>query len=677
MLVLFTRQTEEQEQQEAGELVLVPRSPDGKWWIRPRAVFGSRDGVPRAAGTMTTLADGRIIAPFVLLRNGGAESSLRILESRDGGDTWTAGFPIEQEHLSWAAPNGSPFEMGGELVMPVFGALGADDLVQTRHNCGLLRSDDGGKTWNDWSAIASGSSGEFSFEYPAVLPLGDNKLLAVLTARRLSHGMEAPQVLMRSFSRDGGRTWTRPEQLAVGSWPALASVGKGTVVCAYTNWCPWGEMRLMVSRDGMQTFSQDQMFIEHDWLPNMDLHPKMTLYPDKELQIERGRHVWCYNPIPLPPVVPHLGGDWVSGHFGFPSVLALSDKRIVVALGNMQMGGFHTDPPAQRNVPIQHERIEAIGFDRLIGGPSPKIGRVRSRGRWKLAQSWTPEKYREVVLGGAGGYDEGGAIPSWFISPPLKSGRLIKITSPMATSDSHVMKLIGQERGYWLNHHERHITMPRPQFLYSDDKGKIWPEGKLTDPCPIAQLYAPFGQVIETADGAIIAAFYGYRTEQDMVDHCYSAAIVRSRDGGRTWGDWSIIGCDPNRIWSYCEPTVLARPDGLWVAFMRTEASCDVPWMGAMVFRTVSLDNGRTWSQPKPSVVGSQPAALVLPGGELAFVVRSTGRQASSVYFSRDLGETWDYALEGAYNTSMAGMLDENTFWVWANNEALIYRRLR
>ena len=110
---------------------------------------------------------------------------------------------------------------------------------------------------------------------------------------------------------------------------------------------------------------------------------------------------------------------------------------------------------------------------------------------------------------------------------------------------------------------------------------------------------------------------------------------------------------------------------------MRTETPANQPWMSAMMCRAVSLDKGRTWSQPRPSVVGSQPATVLLPEGELAFVVRSTGRQNSSLYFSRDLGETWDYALEGGYNTWMAGLLDENSFWVWANNEALIYRRVR
>jgi len=357
--------------------------------------------------------------------------------------------------------------------------------------------------------------------------------------------------------------------------------------------------------------------------------------------------------------------------------VALSDRRLVVVLGNMQRGNVYLDPPAERDIPISHERIEAISFERIPGPDRPKIKRVRSRGRWELAESWTPEKWSQVVLGGAGGYDKGGAVPTEFVFPALMSGRLVRATFPSAALDDHVQTIIARERGYWLMHNHRRIEIGKPAIGYSDDQGRTWLEGKVNDPCPLTHLYWPFGQLIETVDGALVLPFYGYRTEQDMLDHCYSCAVARSHDGGTTWGHWTILGCDPNRIWSFCEPSMLARPDGVWVAFMRTETPANQPWMSAMMFRTVSLDKGRTWSEPKPSVVGSQPAALLLPDGELAFVVRSTGRQASSVYFSRDLGETWDYALEGAYNTSMAGLLDDDTFWVWANNEALIYRRVR
>ena len=53
--------------------------------------------------------------------------------------------------------------------------------------------------------------------------------------------------------------------------------------------------------------------------------------------------------------------------------------------------------------------------------------------------------------------------------------------------------------------------------------------------------------------------------------------------------------------------------------------------------------------------------------------VRTTDRSAPAVYFSRDHGATWDYALAGPYNT--AGLRDERTFWINANNEVLIYRK--
>ena len=676
MMVLFTRQTVEQESSEAGELVLVTRSPDGKWWIRPRTVFASEQGVPRAAGTMAVLSDGRIVAPLVLLSKDQTVSSLRLLESGDNGASWTTGDPIEQNYLVWAAPHGRPFELDGDLLMPVFGALRAGDLEKTRHSCGVLRSADGGKTWRCWSLIAAGTSGDFSFEYPAILPLGGERLVAVLTARRLVQGMYAPQVLMRTYSEDGGHTWTKPEQLCVGAWPSLSSVGKGIVVCAYATWCSWGEMRLLASGDELRTFFQDQTFVEHGWLPNLDHNPEKSIYPDKELVVEKGRSWWAYNPVRLPPVVPYLGGDWECGHFGFPSVLTVSDQRILVVLGNRQRGSVYTDPPAEHTIPLEHERIEAIGFDRLRGTASPRMPKVRSRGRWELSETWTPEKFSEVVLGGSGGYNEGGAVVTEYNYPPISSGRLIKVECQKEVSDSHTMKIVGRENGYWVLHHERRIEWEDARFLYSDDGGKRWREAPIVDPSPMHANF-PSGQLIELEDGTLVVPWYGYETEQDLRDHRYSSVIVRSHDGGETWGDWGMIGADPNRIWSYCEPTVLVVPGGVWLNLMRTETAANHPWMGAMMCRSVSMDNGRTWSEPRPSVVGSQPSTVLLPGGELAFVVRSTSRQNNSVYFSRDLGATWDYALEGAYNTWMAGLLDEKTFWVWANNEALIYRRVR
>lgn len=92
-------------------------------------------------------------------------------------------------------------------------------------------------------------------------------------------------------------------------------------------------------------------------------------------------------------------------------MLSLSDKRILVTLGNMQRGSA-------------------------------------SRGRWELAESWTPEKFSDLVLGGSGGYNEGGAVITDYNYPPLKSGRFIKVAYGKELSDSYTMTIVGREKGY-------------------------------------------------------------------------------------------------------------------------------------------------------------------------------------------------------------------------------------
>ena len=274
-------------------------SADGKWWLDKQVIHESKDSEPRAYGTMTALGSSQILAPFTEVNDQFATSQVSIAVSQGDGETFEVGSPIAMEPLCWAAPSGRLFERDGTLVMPVFGALSKDDLKQTRHTCGLFRSTDGGKTWGDWSVIASGSEDILSFEYCSVLPLHDGTILAVFTGRRLQRSADAPQVIMRYFSKDGGRTWSEPDQLCVGSCPALESVGETTTVCAYTIWCGWGNMNVLVSDDGMRSFYQDQVFVELACLPIPENYPRTLLYPDKELErIGQNNRCpfWAYNP---------------------------------------------------------------------------------------------------------------------------------------------------------------------------------------------------------------------------------------------------------------------------------------------------------------------------------------------------------------------------------------------
>lgn len=169
LLVLFASQNAEQEKAGTGDLLLVRSSDAGKTWPQSRVVVQGKGCEPRAAGTLTTLKDGRIIVPFAEFRDAQATSTVRILTSNDDGKHWQVSDATVSIPLAWWAPCGKVIETAsGALVMPVYGALSEADLKATIHSCGLLRSGDGGKTWGDfiWLTKGRGAVGPWSARLP-------------------------------------------------------------------------------------------------------------------------------------------------------------------------------------------------------------------------------------------------------------------------------------------------------------------------------------------------------------------------------------------------------------------------------------------------------------------------------------------------------------------------------
>ena len=675
-IALFTSQSKEQEQAGIGELMMVRRtgSAEVRWWKRPRVVYAGTEGEPRAPGTLTSLSNGHIIAPFVLLRQEELSSQMHMLHSVDDAASWQVGPAIETPPLMWAAPNGRIIEVSGELIMPLFGAVSADSLRSGRFICGILRSQNQGKTWSDWSPVAEESSGQYSYEYPAMLLLADGTLVAVLTRRSLSPTIDAPQVLIRCHSSDGGRTWTPPEQLAVGSWPSLVRADEQTTLCVYSVWSGWGEMRLLASRDGLRSFTQDLIVLEHGWMSFPEGAPRTPLYADRKLEGERP--FLAYHPLPLPPVVPSLKGDWSPGHFGFPAGLALSSDQVVILFGNRQRGTAYTDPPEECEIPIEKERIEAITFTRFavgnVDGSQTRVGKEPPNHRWELAESWTPRQWRERNPKAP----RGGAVAPCTLE--LASGRRLRLVTSATDYQPGSNRIVGRERGYWVSagqdnlHYRTHF-----EFAFSDDEGRTWHASEVTDPVPLASAAHLGGTVFQQPDGTVVAPMYGYLNDHDMSESLYVSAIVRSRDGGETWGDWSIVAYDANRRFAaYSEASLVPAKHGPWIAFIRTEVRTNVPYLGAMTSRATSNDGGRTWSEPCACMPMSQPAVTELPDGGIAVAVKSHGRQAPGVFITYDLGQSWSYSLAGPYEVQNAGVLDADRFWVDAGNEVVIYRRM-
>ena len=662
LLILFTHQTAQQERDGSGELHLVRRTRDGDWWFYPEPVFEGRQGEPRAMGTLTTLESGRIIAPFAELNDRSAGSRLRLLSSDDHGETWAASAPLNTQPLIWAAPYGRPFELGNRVMMPVYGAASQQDLAATRLRSGLLQSRDGGKTWSDWIPIAvPDPKADVSYEFPAVLPLEGGTWLSVMTERRLKKRpelpLDIPQMLVRSYSSDQGQSWTEPEPLCVGSWASLTPMGSGTVACSFALWSAWGSMEVMFSNDGFRTIRHRSPFVEHNWLPGYG--PSGW-----------GKG-WARDPIPLPPVVPNLEGDWQAGHYGFSSGLALDDDRLMLVVGQRQKGSGYTDPPHEVNLPIEAERIEAIVMKRVEETSAPAAEPLQAHGepdgQWYLAERWPEEEWRQKV-----------GQPPNDVTLVLKSGRWIRLTAQYTVPHRPGPgRILGRERGYWVWKSVDGLHyQTRLQGSYSDDRGETWIPSAIDEPVPLAAAVHLGGVAFEEPDGTLVAPIYGYLNHGDMSVSLYVSALVRSHDGGESWGDWSIIAYDrQNRYTAYSETQVMALSDQTWVAFLRSENRSYVPVMRAFISRALSRDRGRTWSPPQPTAAAGVTAGLRLPDGGIALSAQNTCGWGLAV--SYNYGHTWNYVLPATYFSARAGVLDDKSFWLHDAHGGIvsIYRR--
>lgn len=707
LLVLFTQQTAKQEASGQGDLMLVRSTDDGLSWSDGAAIYRAGSGVPRAMGTMTALGDGRIIAPFVELDRSQTIGDVSLLISEDNGDHWEKKSLNVNVPLAWWAPCGKLVEAAdGVLAMPIYGAVSQVDLNATIHHCGLLRSTDGGESWGDFTWIARGGQGiagadsgsRFSFEGLSVQPTPDGRWLGMMTARRLNKGGDgpspinegpgAPQVLCRLWSSDEGRTWTRPDQLMPGAWPSLAVVETQTL-CANTLWAAWGEMRLVVSQNGFDTFFQELPLMLRGWLQGMNNRPQE---------------------IPLPPTVPYLtdGNRWNYEHFGFPSMLALDADNLIVVFGRTQNGQGHGDfpwdPPEWKNLPIYKERIQAVFYQRKVVNRAlarPTADTTPGpRGRWVLAErivvkglgpmarapdgdfigvvdgkfsrssdggrSW--KKIDSARFPGEGdfGDDRGFPVGAFGI---LRSGRWL--ASVQHQTKPHIFgtaRIMGERNGYHTILHEGFREFNSVAVCSSDDDGKTWRIGeKFTG--PLQSAFVTACRFIEGPDDTIALPISGAASDRQMTGGARCDALIRSHDGGKTWGDSSFVfrprqsSDDLQPEPSSSEMDIIALPNGHWVAYCRADRTSLGPkGRGTSPF-AVSTDLGRTWHDSGARLAAChQQTGVMLPDGGIAFTFRASSWQGPGVAISYDEGRSFNYMLTGPYETINALLSSDDEF---------------
>ncbi len=167
-----------------------------------------------------------------------------------------------------------------------------------------------------------------------------------------------------------------------------------------------------------------------------------------------------------------------------------------------------------------------------------------------------------------------------------------------------------------------------PFFVTSGDGGCTWSAKKpLPEPWPSP---SPFGKIIVSKDGTALMSVYQMPSGV--------TGVLRSKDNGKTWGDYSEVLKGPNAD----ETQIFELPDGRLTAFTRMEGHGQY---GMLL--SESDDHGRTWVRRVPLLKPAQWPfdVTLLTSGHLLLSHGSRvgpGRLGAGVMLSKDMGKTWD-----------------------------------
>lgn len=187
-------------------------------------------------------------------------------------------------------------------------------------------------------------------------------------------------------------------------------------------------------------------------------------------------------------------------------------------------------------------------------------------------------------------------------------------------------------------------------IIRSRDNGGTWEAEPQRIAPPPGITWACSSPILELPNGELILPLYFGQPGKPS-----KSGLVRSTDGGRTWGDFTVIDPDSDHEHD-SEPHIIRLPDGRLFTTLR-------PCM----CQSYSSDDGHTWTPPqRTGFEGHAPYHLVTRDGLLLCAHRLPH---TALHISTDLGATWNgpFVIDnvgGAY-PSMVELPDGVIFCVY------------
>lgn len=237
--------------------VVVRRSTDGgATWTAEQTVASSASYDYRGGG-LARLSDGRLAMTLGRQLTGQLDTpdGAEVTFSDDNGVTWSTPVLIDMPHTVMGFSQSRILELpGGDLIVPTWGRSNGASFTRSAT---VSRSTDGGATWSHLATIGDGPTDSLWYNEAEIVRVDGGRLVAIIRV----HTSGDVRSWRRSVSDDNGASWTTPVTVEnnCSGHPRPIRLPDGRLIAAWRRELETGHPGYVVtSDDGGVTWTQVQ-----------------------------------------------------------------------------------------------------------------------------------------------------------------------------------------------------------------------------------------------------------------------------------------------------------------------------------------------------------------------------------------------------------------------------------